>query len=427
MRKILFVLIPATAVFFTSCGGGFQKTKSGLEYQFLADSSTPLVKDSDIVYFNVIEKTDKDSILFSSYKQGQPRQFPVIAASFSNTDKDTKFHELLLLLSKGDSVTYKYPIEKLPADQKSNPALKGATEMIYTMKVTKVMTKEEVKKQIAEDKKKFEDYKKLRVQIGKDDSAKIVKFLADNKIKASFDKQGFWYTITKPGKGDNAGWGHYAKMNLTVKLLDGTTADTFNNAEFEVGGRQPIPMWNNALSHMNEGSKATFYVPSNLAFAGQAQGKIPANSCIMLELEMVKHNDPNGPQKKIDDAAIQKYIKEHKLSNAIKTKTGLYYIITKAGEGPAPTQNTQVEMGYKGMLLDGTVFDESSKHGGTFKFPLGQGQVIAGWDEGVALLNKGSKATFIIPSYLAYGKNGNSGIPPNAVLVFDVELVNFAN
>ena len=95
-----------------------------------------------------------------------------------------------------------------------------------------------------------------------------------------------------------------------------------------------------------------------------------------------------------------------------------------------------VKVNYIGRLLDGTVFDTSieaaAKEAGLFderrpyepiEFPLGEGQVIPGWDEGISLMNVGTKAHFIIPPALAYGSRGSGPIPPNAPLVFDVELV----
>lgn len=79
---------------------------------------------------------------------------------------------------------------------------------------------------------------------------------------------------------------------------------------------------------------------------------------------------------------------------------------------------------YTGKLLDGTVFDASSRNGNTpYRFVLGARKVIAGWDEGIALLRKGEKGILLIPSALGYGPQGNQSIPPNAVLYFDVELV----
>ncbi len=108
-----------------------------------------------------------------------------------------------------------------------------------------------------------------------------------------------------------------------------------------------------------------------------------------------------------------------------KTNSGLYYNITKKGDGKAAEKGKTVSVHYKGMLMDGTVFDSSFKRNQPIDFPLGVGQVIAGWDEGIQLLNVGDQATLIIPSDLAYGERGAGGvIPGGATLKFDVELVN---
>lgn len=110
-----------------------------------------------------------------------------------------------------------------------------------------------------------------------------------------------------------------------------------------------------------------------------------------------------------------------------KTDSGLLYKITKKadGGGKAAEKGKTVSVHYKGMLMDGTVFDSSFKRNQPIDFPLGVGQVIAGWDEGIQLLTVGDQATLIIPSHLGYGASGAGGvIPPNATLKFDVELVN---
>ncbi|MBT8271670.1 MAG: peptidylprolyl isomerase [Bacteroidia bacterium] len=107
-----------------------------------------------------------------------------------------------------------------------------------------------------------------------------------------------------------------------------------------------------------------------------------------------------------------------------KTASGLRYQILQKGDGPKAQKGQMVSVHYKGQLSDGTVFDSSYKRSQPIDFPLGKGQVIPGWDEGIALLNVGDKARLVIPSELAYGSSGASGvIPPHATLVFDVELM----
>jgi len=109
-----------------------------------------------------------------------------------------------------------------------------------------------------------------------------------------------------------------------------------------------------------------------------------------------------------------------------QTPSGLYFSITKTGSGSTPAKGDQVAVHYRGMLLDGTVFDSSYQRNDPIRFPLGEGRVIPGWDEGIALLNKGAAAKLVIPSHLAYGEQGAGGvIPPNATLIFEVELVDF--
>ncbi len=107
-----------------------------------------------------------------------------------------------------------------------------------------------------------------------------------------------------------------------------------------------------------------------------------------------------------------------------KTDSGLRYQILQKGEGVKAEKGKTVSVHYKGQLADGTVFDSSYKRNQPIDFPLGVGQVISGWDEGIQLLKVGDKARFVIPSDLAYGSAGAGGvIPPDATLVFDVELM----
>lgn len=112
------------------------------------------------------------------------------------------------------------------------------------------------------------------------------------------------------------------------------------------------------------------------------------------------------------------------MGEVIETVSGLSYEITQKGAGDQPLVGDKVEVHYTGKLTNGTVFDSSVSRGQPFSFQLGVGQVIKGWDEGVALLKVGDKATFTIPPELAYGEQGAGGvIGPNETLIFEVELL----
>jgi len=107
-----------------------------------------------------------------------------------------------------------------------------------------------------------------------------------------------------------------------------------------------------------------------------------------------------------------------------ETASGLRYKVIQKGDGKKAEKGNTVSVHYKGQLADGTVFDSSYKRNSPLDFQVGVGQVIAGWDEGICLLNVGDKARLVIPSDLGYGSAGAGGvIPPDATLVFDVELM----
>lgn len=124
-------------------------------------------------------------------------------------------------------------------------------------------------------------------------------------------------------------------------------------------------------------------------------------------------------QKQAAEAAMEKLA-----AGFLKTESGLRYQIIQKGSGKQAEKGKKVYVHYQGALENGEVFDSSYKRKQPIDFQLGVGQVIEGWDEGIALLQVGDKARFVIPSYLGYGSSGAGGvIPPDATLVFDVELV----
>ena len=137
----------------------------------------------------------------------------------------------------------------------------------------------------------------------------------------------------------------------------------------------------------------------------------------------LKADYPNETQ-----AAAQE-LTEYLASKKIKTKptaSGLYYVRTQAGNGEKPIPGQMVKVHYTGKLLDGTVFDSSIERGEPIVVPIGVGQVISGWDEGILLMSKGEKGLLYIPYYLGYGERGaGTDIAPFSNLIFEVELVDF--
>jgi FKBP-type peptidyl-prolyl cis-trans isomerase len=147
-----------------------------------------------------------------------------------------------------------------------------------------------------------------------------------------------------------------------------------------------------------------------------------AGESLASEKAPVTENVVKGEQEKV--AGEEAIIKE-KYPNAIRTSSGLKYIVLKEGNGAKPTSGALVEAHYTGRLIDGTKFDSSVDRGKAFIFLVGRGEVIKGWDEAFLAMKKGEKRVLIIPPGLAYGNKGMGTIPPNATLFFEVELIDF--
>jgi FKBP-type peptidyl-prolyl cis-trans isomerase FkpA len=125
----------------------------------------------------------------------------------------------------------------------------------------------------------------------------------------------------------------------------------------------------------------------------------------------------NQPEE--DDQLINSYLTANKLT-ATKDPSGLYYILNVAGTGTTPTSTSTVEVKYKGSLINGTIFDQTATDK-TFTYALSG--LILGWQIGIPLMKEGGKATLFIPSRLGYGSQNMGTIPPNSVLIFEIELI----
>ena len=208
------------------------------------------------------------------------------------------------------------------------------------------------------------------------------------------------------------------------------------------------------LSKLRTGDSVGFELVASELFEKTFQTSIPdsiaADSKIQFQISFIDQLTETGyyemtsrkaeelaaKQLIIDAEILDNYLVENKII-AEKTESGLRYVITEAGTGNKPENGQFVEVDYAGWILDGEYFDtsiesvakekslfQSGRPYQPYSFPLGQGRVIKGWDEGIALLNEGSKARLYIPSTLGYQSRGSGSIiKPNAILVFDVELV----
>jgi peptidylprolyl isomerase len=233
---------------------------------------------------------------------------------------------------------------------------------------------------------------------------------------------GLQYILVEKSKDANAPKAEAGKkvsVHYTGMLMDGKVFDSSRERgapiEITLGVGQVIPGWDEGIALMHVGDKMRLIIPANLAYGEKgAGGVIPPNATLQFDVELVAVKEGPKPF-------------DVKGKDTVTTASGLKYIVVEKAKDAAavkPQVGQTVSVHYTGMLLSGKTFDSSVERGSPFEFPLGQGQVIKGWDEGVALMQVGDKVRFIIPAELGYGANGAGGvIPPNATLLFDVELL----
>ena len=251
---------------------------------------------------------------------------------------------------------------------------------------------------------------------------------------------GLLYKFHTNKDGVNAKSGDVIKMHFALS----TEKDSLLRSTFKEGNPTEMPLragtfkgsLEEGLMMMSPGDSASFKISADSLFTKMFNSPLPpflrpgSNVTFLIKLiSTVNEEAFKLEQAKIaaemvgkEDKTIQDFMTKNNMKG-IKTASGLYYLQTLAGTGAKAESGKTVSVHYTGKLLDGSKFDSSVDRGQPFEFGLGQGQVIKGWDEGIALMSIGEKGTLLIPSPLGYGARGQGSIPPNAILLFEVELL----
>jgi len=398
-----------------------KKLPSGLEYQVVkhgTSSRKPVLNDR--LELNLIVSTD-DSVIFDSHKMNKNKPIPIQVAK-------AKFQgdpiEGYMLLSEGDSAIFWLPVDTLLKSGTTLPPwMKPGKKVEYDVMMLSIKNDSEAKREM-----------ELKIAAQKELDDKLLQdYFLKNNLHPAKTASGLYYQIKKEGTGDLPKPGNVLSMFYLGRFLNGNIFDTNQDSTFhhqdalkvELGKGRVIKGWDEGLGYLRKGSVATLYIPSGLAYGPKDRGPIPGNSILLFDVTV----SDIQTQEEIDTKVLQDYFTANKIK-PLKTASGLYYSIKKKGKGPLPKEGQNVTVKYTGKTIDGTTFDSNVDtafhHTDPFSFELGKGRVIRGWDEGIGLLNKGTVATLYIPSQMAYGSQGQGKkIPPNSVLVFDVELVEF--
>ncbi|MEQ6119884.1 FKBP-type peptidyl-prolyl cis-trans isomerase [Reichenbachiella sp. MALMAid0571] len=254
------------------------------------------------------------------------------------------------------------------------------------------------------------------------DDEKIEAYIATNNLQdVQTTTSGLRYIITREGTGNFPEVEELVVVHYKGSLLNGNTFDSSYDRgapfTYTFGVGQVISGFDLGVQQISEEAKGTIIIPSYLAYGRSGSGSIGANEVLVFEIEVLS----DAQILEMDLEKIDEYIDTKSLTDVVETSSGLNYIITEQGTGDNAKDGDAISLKYKGYLLDGTVFDETTS--GTFDYTIGEISLIDGWEEAVSLLNEGAKGTFMLPSGIGYGKVGYQDIDSNIVLIFDIELV----
>ncbi len=267
---------------------------------------------------------------------------------------------------------------------------------------------------------KFYDGKKILFE----DIDKISDYLDANNISATIDSAtGIFIAIHDHPGGYKPAKGGIIKAHYVGKTLDGiqfgSTYSTGVPIAYPLSEGENNGMtfgFDMGIASISEHDSATFYVPSVYCYRDQQEGVIPPNSILVYTVRFLDIH-----RLEEDTELIDQYLVDNGLTPNIDPKFGTRYVIFRSGTGNLPEYGDFVSTNYKGQLLDGTEFDNSFDTNSPLAFTFGNASVIIGFELGLVNIHAGDSATFFVPSTYGYQDKDMGVIPPNSVLMFTVD------
>jgi peptidylprolyl isomerase len=373
------------AVLVAACGkaSGDVVTESGLHYVEIEAGDGPRPEQGDVVTMDYVAMLEDESVIDDSYERGEPIVFIMGSGMVV-----PGWEEGVAMMREGGKARLVIPPELAYGEAGLSSVIPPDAVLILEVEL-------------------------LSVREGAPNEPPEV-----DPETLTTTSNGLKYYDVEVGDGPSPEIGQAVTVHYTGWLQDGgkfdSSLDRGEPMVFVLGAGQVVPGWDEGVASMQVGGRRLLVIPPKLGYGEQgAGGVIPPNATLIFEVELLEVQAVANAAPTPVDA-----------EDYIETDSGLKYYDLEAGAGASPEPGQTVEVHYTGWLTDGTKFDSSLDRGQPFTFALGQGEVIQGWDEGVASMQVGGKRQLVIPPELGYGAQGAGGvIPPNATLIFEVELL----
>ena len=291
------VIINLTVLFFVTAGCAFAQTGTktlagGVQCRILTANAGEKIKQNDVITFNIVQKTDKDSVLFSTYTQGQPVKIQIRPAA-----NPADLMDVFPLLAAKDSAVVRVPVDSVFKGHEADipPFLKKGGYLVFDIKIQQVQSLNDA---IAERNTQLEKLKTA-------EAATTADYIKGHNLMPVTTASGLKYIVLKRGLSPRPQTGDTVLVNYTGRLVNGKVFDTSIQADaakagverpgrpyepikFPVGTSRVIKGWDEGLLLLPEGSKAMFIVPSDLGYGQQGSGAIPPFSTLVFDIELVK-------------------------------------------------------------------------------------------------------------------------------------------
>ena len=430
MKRIYLLFAMAcllTMMLFTACTQkfpGYKKTQSGLYYKFHSQNTSatqPQLSD----FMKVDMACYLNDSLYYDWQGAQHEVYTQLRDPIFKGD----LQEAYAMMHVGDSASFYVKADSVAAlyyEQDPNVVgLKPEDYFRYEVKLVEVKSEEAFMAEL-----------EMMKEMMKEASRKALEdYITANNINVTPEPSGVYIIPLEKGKGRCPVKGEKVELDFSATLLDGqsvgSTYDSPEKLSFVLGEGNTIQGWEEVVPKMHLGEHVKAIIPFDLAYGEHALGSIPAYSNLVYDIKLLKITTAVELQAEKEKAmqalrtdserAFFDYLKANDITNY--TASGLFFNKSVTTEGAQPQDGQIARIKFVASYLDGTPLGDSEQLGDYYDVVVGEGKVLKGLEEAVAMMRVGEKARFVLPYTLAYGTNAFNNIPAYSNLVFDVELL----